>query len=68
MLRARSAYPFPETVERLKRDVGAKGIMMFSEIDQAKLAADADIGLRPSILTFCRRPTVCGFSGFAPPR
>ena len=49
-MRAKSVYPFRETVERRKTDVAAKGIMMFSEIDQAKLAVDAGIALRASTL------------------
>src|SRR5262245_51245131 len=43
VVHVRSAYPLAETVERLQKDVAYKGIMMFSVIDQAKLAADAGI-------------------------
>jgi uncharacterized protein (DUF302 family) len=56
IVRVGSAYTFPETVERLKQDVAAKGIMMFSEIDQAKLAAGAGIQLRPSTLLVFGNP------------
>ena len=43
----------PETIERIKQDVAAKGIKFFSEVDQSALAADAGIKLRPStLLTF----------------
>jgi hypothetical protein len=31
----KSAYPFAETIARLKADVEAKGIKFFQEIDQA---------------------------------
>ncbi len=56
VVRVKSAYPFPETVERLKSNVKAKGIMMFSEIDQARLATDAGIALRPSTLLVFGNP------------
>jgi len=47
---AKSAYPMGETIERLKKDIADKGIKFFDEIDQSKLAADAGITLRPSVL------------------
>lgn len=50
IVRVRSAYGVDETVSRLKADVAAKGIRFFSAIDQAQLAADAGIALRPSTL------------------
>src|SRR5262249_54501463 len=43
IVRVKSAYPIGETIERLKKDIAGKGIKFFSEIDQAKLAADAGI-------------------------
>jgi len=53
----KSAYPIGETVERLKSDIAAKGIKFFDEIDQTKLAGDAGIKLRPSVLlTFGNPP------------
>lgn len=52
----RSAYGVAETVERLQKDVAAKGIRMFAVIDQAKLAADAGISLRPSTLLIFGNP------------
>src|SRR5690242_5078578 len=53
IIRVRSAYSMPETIERIKQDVAAKGIKFFSEVDQSALAADAGIKLRPStLLTF----------------
>lgn len=56
VVRARSAYPFAETVERLKMDVASKGIMMFSEIDQARLAKDAGLSIIPSTLLVFGNP------------
>ena len=53
---AKSAYSIGETVERLKKDVADKGIKFFDEIDQSKLAADAGIKLRPSILLVFGNP------------
>ena len=52
----KSAYPIGETVERLKRDIADKGIKFFNEIDQSKLARDADIKLRPSVLLIFGNP------------
>ena len=52
----KSAYPIGETVERLKRDIADKGIKFFNEIDQSKLAADAGIKLRPSVLLIFGNP------------
>ena len=52
----KSAYPIGETIERLKKDIAAKGIRFFDEIDQSKLAADAGIRLRPSVLLIFGNP------------
>jgi uncharacterized protein (DUF302 family) len=57
IVRVKSVYPMGETIDRLKQDIGHKGIMFFSEVDQAKLAAGAGITLRPSVLlTFGNPP------------
>ena len=56
IVRVKSAYGFAETIERLKKDIAGKGIMFFSEIDQSKLAADADIKLHPSTLLVFGNP------------
>lgn len=56
VVRTRSAYGFQDTVERLKKDIAAKGIRFFSEIDQSKLAADAGIKLNPSTLLVFGNP------------
>ena len=50
VVKVKSAYGVAETVERLKKDIAAKGIMFFQEVDQAKLAAGAGINLRASTL------------------
>jgi uncharacterized protein (DUF302 family) len=56
VVRVRSAYSFEETIARLKQDIAGKGIMFFSAVDQAKLAADAKIELRPSTLLMFGNP------------
>jgi uncharacterized protein (DUF302 family) len=50
VIRVKSAYSVEATVKIIERDIAAKGIKFFSEIDQAKLAAEAGIQLRPSVL------------------
>jgi uncharacterized protein (DUF302 family) len=52
----RSAYPMAETITRLKADIAEKGIMVFAEIDQAALAAEAGIELDPSVLLVFGNP------------
>jgi uncharacterized protein (DUF302 family) len=54
--RVSSAYPIEETVDRLKQDIADKGIKFFLEVDQAALAADAGITLRPSRLLIFGNP------------
>ena len=56
IVRIKSAYSMPETINRLKKDVADKGIMFFNEIDQSKLAADAGVTLRPSTLLVFGNP------------
>jgi uncharacterized protein (DUF302 family) len=51
-----SAFSVEETITRLKKDIEGKGIKFFSEIDQSKLAADAGIKLRPSVLLVFGNP------------
>lgn len=51
-----SVYPMDETITRLKQDIAAKGITFFIAVDQAKLAADAGIKLRPSTLLIFGNP------------
>ncbi len=52
----KSAYDIAETIERLRKDIAAKGIVFFHEIDQAALAATAGIELRPSVLLVFGNP------------
>ena len=56
VIRVTSAYPFDQTIARIKQDVAAKGIKFFDEIDQAKLARDAGVKLRPSTLLVFGNP------------
>lgn len=57
LIKVKSAYGMDETISRLKKDIADKGIMFFSEVDQAKLAAGAGIKLHPStLLTFGNPP------------
>ena len=56
IVKVKSAYSVQETIARLKQDIAAKGIRFFSEIDQAKLAEDAGIKLRPSTLLIFGNP------------
>src|SRR3954469_14422070 len=58
VVKVKSAYPVAETIERIKQDVAAKGIMFFTSIDQSKLAADVGIGLRPSTLLIFGNPAL----------
>ena len=56
VIATRSAYDVTETVDRIKMDIAAKGIVFFQEIDQTALAAKAGIELRPSILLIFGNP------------
>ena len=56
VVKARSAYPMAETIDRIRQDVAGKGITFFSAIDQAKLAADAGVTLLPSTLLVFGNP------------
>ena len=56
IVRVKSAYTIGETIERLKKDIAAKDIKFFDEIDQSKLAADAGIRLQPSVLLIFGNP------------
>jgi uncharacterized protein (DUF302 family) len=56
IVKVRSAYSVPESVERIKQDIAAKGILYFSTIDQAALAAKAGVPLRPSSLLIFGNP------------
>jgi len=56
IVKVKSAYGMDETIDRLKRDIAEKGITFFTQVDQAKLAADAGIDLRPSTLLIFGNP------------
>jgi uncharacterized protein (DUF302 family) len=56
IVRVKSAYGLQETIVRLKKDVAAKGIQFFDEIDQAALAAKAGVTIRPSTLLLFGNP------------
>ena len=56
IIKVKSAYPMAETVAKLKGDIAGKGIKFFDEIDQAKLAGDAGVKLRPSTLLVFGNP------------
>jgi uncharacterized protein (DUF302 family) len=58
LVKTRSAYSMAETIDRLKKDVAAKGITFFAEIDQRRLAADAGIKLNPSTLLIFGNPAL----------
>ncbi|MCI4431472.1 MAG: DUF302 domain-containing protein [Burkholderiales bacterium] len=50
LIKVRSAYSMEETIQRIRKDIADKGIMFFSAVDQAQLAAGAGIKLNPSTL------------------
>jgi uncharacterized protein (DUF302 family) len=56
IIKVKSAYPLAETITKLKADIDGKSIKFFDEIDQAKLAGDAGIKLRPSTLLVFGNP------------
>ena len=56
IVRVKSAYPLDETIVRLKKDIAAKGIRFFQEIDQRQLAAEAWIKVLPSTLLVFGNP------------
>ena len=56
IVRVKSSYNFQETIARLKKDIAAKGIRFFNEIDQTELAAGAGIKLNPCTLLVFGNP------------
>ncbi|HZP70702.1 MAG TPA: DUF302 domain-containing protein [Pseudolabrys sp.] len=56
IVRVKSSYNFQQTIARLKKDIAAKGIRFFGEIDQTELAAGAGIKLNPSTLLVFGNP------------
>jgi uncharacterized protein (DUF302 family) len=58
VIKARSAYPMTETIERIRQDLASKDITFFTAIDQSQLAANAGIELRPSTLLIFGNPAL----------
>ena len=56
LIKVKSAYPVDETIARIRNDIAAKGIQFFMAVDQAQLAAEAGIKLRPSTLLVFGNP------------
>jgi uncharacterized protein (DUF302 family) len=56
VVKAKSSYSVNETVDRIKKDVAAKGIKLFDTIDQTMLAKDAGVDIKPSILIIFGNP------------
>jgi len=56
VLRLKSANDFDTTIAKIKADVAAKGVMLFTTIDQQKLADGAGIKLRRSTLILFGNP------------
>ena len=56
VVRQASAYPFDETVRRIRADLGTKGIPVFAEIDQQRLGAGANLPIRRSTLLLFGNP------------
>jgi uncharacterized protein (DUF302 family) len=56
LVRVKSAYGMEETVDRIKKDVAEKKIMLFDVIDQQKLAKGAGIDIQPSTLILFGNP------------
>jgi uncharacterized protein (DUF302 family) len=56
IVRNKSIYSVSETIERITKDIEKKNIKLFNVIDQAKLAKDAGVELRPSSLIIFGNP------------
>jgi uncharacterized protein (DUF302 family) len=56
IIKTKSSYGMDETIDRIKKDVAAKGIKLFDVIDQTKLAKDAGIDIKPSTLIVFGNP------------
>jgi uncharacterized protein (DUF302 family) len=56
IVKTKSAYPMQETIARITKDVETKGIKLFDVIDQAKLAKEAGVDIRPSTLIVFGNP------------
>jgi len=58
IVKIKSAYSVDETIERLKRNLAAKGIRFVSEADQSSLAANAGVTQRPTTLLVFGKPSL----------
>jgi uncharacterized protein (DUF302 family) len=58
LVKVKSAYGMDETIARLKADIAQKGITFFTQIDQDKLAAAANINIGPSVLLIFGNPAL----------
>ena len=56
VVRVKSALTVDQTVAAIQKDVAAKGIRFFQDIDQSQLASEAGIALRPSHLLVFGNP------------
>lgn len=52
----KSAHGMQETIDRIRDDLAAKKILLFDVIDQAKLAKNAGVDLKPSTLIIFGNP------------
>jgi uncharacterized protein (DUF302 family) len=58
IVKVASAHAFAETVERLRSDIAAKGILVFAVLDQRQLGAAAGVDLNPSTLLLFGNPAL----------
>jgi uncharacterized protein (DUF302 family) len=58
IVKVKSAYGMEETIARLKADIAKKGITFFTQIDQDRLAAAANIKIGPSVLLIFGNPAL----------
>ena len=58
IVKVKSAYDMDETIARIKTDIAKKGITFFTQIDQDKLAAAANIKIGPSVLLIFGNPAL----------
>lgn len=56
IVKSKSGYGMDETIDRITKEVAAKGIKLFDVIDQAKLAKDAGVDIKPSTLIVFGNP------------
>jgi uncharacterized protein (DUF302 family) len=56
IVKVKSAYSVDESIKRIKADIAGKGIVFVLQVDQAQLASEAGIKLRPSTLLIFGNP------------